>query len=124
MTYTVIRVRLQGILDQVDANKPYVVNALNDRHIPFNAGNKKVIRQRGNAFWFTEPACRVPCTFQSTWLGYVVISYGAMRKMHDFIYQGGLMEVCHTWDVTHDVGLGIMVWEAVIPFLHGKKGLL
>ena len=112
---------MQGILDQVDPNQPYAVNTLFDEQIEWFAGDPKykVIRQKSAAHWFKGPKCRVPCTHYSNWYGYAIFSYGAMLKMADYVQKNELINVCRIWDTTHDVGLGIFVWEMAIPFLPG-----
>ena len=59
----------------------------------------------------------VPCTHHVGWLGYAVFSYGAMRVMEEEVRADGLQQLCKRWDCTHDVGLGIFVWEHAIQDL-------
>ena len=51
------------------------------------------------------------------WLGFAVFSIGAMKVMEEEVRRGGLIEACRLWQITHDVGLGIFVWEHSIPSL-------
>ena len=107
------------MLDKVDPNQPYAVNAY-EHWGPVWANKRRIFRQGGIATWMYGPKCRVPCTHYSTWFGYAVFSYGAMRKMEEYVKNNELVNVCKIWDTTHDVGLGIFVWEMAIPFLPGK----
>ena len=107
------------MLDKVDSSLPYAINSYEQRG-PMRANGKEIFRQRGTAMWFTSPKCRVPCTHYSNWYGYAIFSYGAMRKMEEYVKNNELINVCKIWDTTHDVGLGIFVWELAIPFLPSK----
>ena len=40
-----------------------------------------------------------------------------MRVMAEEVKKGGLIQACKLWTITHDVGLGIFVWEHAIPSL-------
>lgn len=70
---------------------------------------------------FTAPFfpsnCSVPCTHRSTWMGLAIFSAEAVKVMEAEVRLGGLQRTCRLWDVTHDVGLGLFVWEHSIPSL-------
>ena len=110
--------RLKGILDQVNPNKPYSVTGPSKS---VAAGNHTVARQGeyGMDHWFGKANhnCSVPCTHHVGWLGYAILSYGTMRVMEEEVRADGLQQLCKLWKSTHDVGLGIFVWEHAIQNL-------
>ena len=101
---------------------PYSVHAYADDEWTMAAGqsHKIIKRQRSIAMWESGTNCTVPCTFFSNWLGYAIFSYGAMLKMESYIRNNELINACRIWRTTHDIGLGIFVWEMSIPLLPGK----
>ena len=110
--------RLKGILDRVNPYTPYSVTGLPQS---FPAGNHTASRESDYALdhWFgkANKNCSVPCTHHVGWLGYAIFSYGAMRVMEEEVRADGLQQLCKLWECTHDVGLGIFVWEHAIQSL-------
>ena len=102
----------------MNPNKPYSVTGLGES---VAAGNHTVAREKdyGMDHWFgnANQNCSVPCTHHVGWLGYAIFSYGAMRVMEEEVRADGLQQLCKRWDCTHDVGLGIFVWEHSIQDL-------
>ena len=102
----------------MNPNKPYSVTGPG---VAIPAGNHTASRigEYGMNRWFgnSNANCSVPCTHHSEWLGYAIFSYGAMRVMEEEVRAGGLQQLCKMWGCTHDVGLGIFVWEHAIQSL-------
>ena len=67
-----------------------------------------------------SPDCASPdCVFRFPWAQPAILSRGAMIKLRDdaVMHKNLLTHECKAFDVTHDVGLGMMMWLASIPFV-------
>ena len=65
-----------------------------------------------------SPDCASPdCVFRFPWAQPAILSRGAMIKLMDVVHKNLLTQECKAFDVTHDVGLGMIMWIASLPFV-------
>jgi hypothetical protein len=106
--------RFEGIVSHVNPLNPYAVT-WGARLWP--TGNGKVARRHYDYAFAWYKNCSVPCVHLSAWNGYTFLSLGALRVMETEIRSRGLSYLCREFNVYHDLGIGMYLWQQSIPYI-------